>query len=137
MLEYAISLTSAAVKNDVLKAIDDKYPGSYEDDEYPISNKQPTIWVTTPLSYEDIESIPGVKSANPVYKGEGKPCRCGSGLPNYSLEDANGIFCARICDNCEAETKAKYRPEIFTDPNYTVDEEVDPEECIAYHDEDY
>ena len=34
------------------------------------------------------------------------------------LYDVHGIYCCRYCDECEAETRAQFRPEIFTDPNY-------------------
>jgi hypothetical protein len=40
-------------------------------------------------------------------------CRCGSELPRYDLTDAAGIFCCYVCEECEAEKKKKYRPEIF------------------------
>jgi hypothetical protein len=44
------------------------------------------------------------------------------------LIDARGIYCCRVCEDCEAEKKARYRPEIFTDSNYYADEPID-EEC--------
>ena len=44
-----------------------------------------------------------------------------------SLVDARGIFCAYVCPICEADKRAKFRPEIFTDSNYACDEPV--EEC--------
>jgi len=43
------------------------------------------------------------------------------------LRDARGIFCAYVCDRCEAEKRDRYRPEIFTDCDYdTFDERIDP-----------
>jgi hypothetical protein len=41
------------------------------------------------------------------------------------LLDARGIFCCYVCDACEVEKKARYRPEIFTDSNYRHDEPID------------
>lgn len=38
----------------------------------------------------------------------------------YPLYDARGVYVARVCYECEAATRAKYRPEIFTDPNYDL-----------------
>ena len=32
--------------------------------------------------------------------------------------DARGIPTARVCLDCQASKRAKYRPEIFTDRNY-------------------
>jgi hypothetical protein len=42
-----------------------------------------------------------------------KLCPCGSGLPRRELVDAAGIFCTFVCDKCEAEKRAKFRPQIF------------------------
>jgi hypothetical protein len=55
-------------------------------------------------------------------------CPCGSGLPRRELVDARGIFCTFVCDRCEAEKKAHYRPDIFTDPNYETTEPVEEDE---------
>ena len=44
------------------------------------------------------------------------------------LYDARGIFCCYVCDECEQSKRARYRPEIFTDPNYWTDEPVEPED---------
>jgi len=52
-------------------------------------------------------------------------CPCGSGLPRRTLEDARGIFCAFVCNECEAGKKAKYRADIFTNPNYFTDEPIE------------
>ena len=46
--------------------------------------------------------------------------------PNFSrLYDVHGIYCCRICDVCEAEKRARFRPEIFTDPDYERSEDID------------
>lgn len=42
-----------------------------------------------------------------------RPCQCGSGLERHALNDARGLFCGYVCDKCEDEVKAQYRPEIF------------------------
>jgi hypothetical protein len=55
-------------------------------------------------------------------------CGCGSGLTRYALHDARGIFCGYICERCEAKTKSKYRPDIFTDANYWHDEPIEEDE---------
>lgn len=55
-------------------------------------------------------------------------CSCGSGLESWELYDARGIFCCRVCDRCEDEKTARYRPEIFTNPHYEADEPIEPEE---------
>ena len=57
-----------------------------------------------------------------------KLCRCGSGLPRRDLCDARGIFCAYVCDKCERRQRAKYRQEIFTDPQYSTDEPVEEDQ---------
>lgn len=56
-----------------------------------------------------------------------RPCPCGSGLSRFRLYDARGIFVATVCEDCEGRTRAKYRPEIFTDRNYWTDEPVEPD----------
>lgn len=56
-----------------------------------------------------------------------RPCPCGSGLPSDQLFDARGIYCCRICPACEAEKRAHYRPEIFTNPSYEADEPIEPD----------
>ena len=57
-----------------------------------------------------------------------KLCNCGSGLERFELSDARGIFCGFVCDKCEAKTRAKYRPEIFSNGNYYADEPIEPED---------
>lgn len=57
---------------------------------------------------------------------KGRPlCPCGSCLPRRTLEDARGIFCTYVCNECEAKQKAKYRADIFTNPNYPTIEQIE------------
>lgn len=51
-------------------------------------------------------------------------CMCGSGKDRYPLEDARGIFCCNVCDDCIEEKKKSYRSDIFTDSNYVTNEEI-------------
>jgi len=53
-----------------------------------------------------------------------KPCPCGSGEPRRELVDARGIFCTFVCDRCEKQKRAKFRSDIFVDPNYWTEEEL-------------
>jgi hypothetical protein len=57
-----------------------------------------------------------------------KLCSCGSGEVRRELRDARGIFCTYVCDRCERQQRAKYRPDIFTDANYWTDEPVEEDE---------
>ena len=52
-------------------------------------------------------------------------CTCGSNKESYPLEDARGIFCGIVCEDCVEEKKSQYRPEIFTDSDYWTDEPID------------
>ncbi len=54
-----------------------------------------------------------------------KPCRCGSGEPRRELRDAHNIFCAFVCDACEAEKRAEFDPRIFTANPYPADEPIE------------
>lgn len=54
-----------------------------------------------------------------------KPCACGSSEPRRDLYDARGIFVAYVCDWCEARVRQRYRPDIFTNPDYWHDETLD------------
>jgi hypothetical protein len=54
-----------------------------------------------------------------------RTCPCGSDKPNWILTDARGIYVARVCEDCEDTTRAKYRPDIFTDPGYWHDEPIE------------
>lgn len=42
--------------------------------------------------------------------------------------DARGIPLGRVCDDCVATLRAKYRPDVLTDPNYWHDEPIDADE---------
>ena len=54
-----------------------------------------------------------------------KPCRYGSGEPRRELRDAHNIYCAFVCDDCEAEKRAEFDPRIFTADPYPADEPVE------------
>lgn len=54
-----------------------------------------------------------------------RPCTCGSGMYRHELRDARGIFCAYVCARCEADKRARYRAEIFTDAAYEADEQIE------------
>jgi hypothetical protein len=56
-----------------------------------------------------------------------KLCPCGSGESRRELVDARGIFCTFVCDKCEKQKRAKFRPDIFTDSQYWTDEPVEEE----------
>jgi hypothetical protein len=51
------------------------------------------------------------------------------GVRGWELVDARGVYCGRVCERCEAEKRARYRPEILTsyDEN-DVNEAIDGEE---------
>tara|TARA_R110000824_G_scaffold148242_3_gene317870 strand:+ start:55425 stop:56348 length:924 start_codon:yes stop_codon:yes gene_type:complete len=57
-----------------------------------------------------------------------KHCDCGSGLPREEKYDARNIFVFYYCHRCEEVKKSKYRSEIFTDPGYWADEEIEPDD---------
>jgi len=42
---------------------------------------------------------------------------CNSGKYHEAVYDARGIYVGKVCEDCEKQTLAPYRPEIFTDPN--------------------
>jgi hypothetical protein len=54
-------------------------------------------------------------------------CDCPAHLPRRAIRDARNIFCCFVCDGCEEERRARYRPDIFTDPNYWHDEPIEEE----------
>ena len=54
-----------------------------------------------------------------------KHCICGSGHLQRPLYDARQIFVAYVCDDCERKVRGRYRPEVFTDPNYETTEDID------------
>ncbi len=43
----------------------------------------------------------------------GRLCQCGSKKERYALNDAAGIFCTYVCEDCEDRARQKYRAEIF------------------------
>lgn len=52
-------------------------------------------------------------------------CACGSRLQKRDLVDARGIFCGYVCDRCEKTARARFRPEVFANGDYTTDEPID------------
>ena len=56
-----------------------------------------------------------------------RECNCGSGKPSWELLDSRGIYCGRVCEDCEAAARASFRPEIFEDSSYWHDEPVEEE----------
>ena len=56
-----------------------------------------------------------------------RPCDCAWTQPGtrFPMYDARGIFLTYACDNCEVEKRLRYRPDVFTDPNYEADEPID------------
>jgi hypothetical protein len=53
---------------------------------------------------------------------------CDSGLYHEEVYDARCIFVGKVCEKCREENLGGFRSDIFTDPNYPVDEPVDEEE---------
>jgi hypothetical protein len=45
--------------------------------------------------------------------------------PKRALVDARGIFCCYVCDSCEKDRRATFRPEIFEDAGYEADEPIE------------
>lgn len=45
-------------------------------------------------------------------------CTCGSGLQSFWQYDARNIPLCRTCAKCHDKAMRRYRPDIFTDPNY-------------------
>ena len=54
-----------------------------------------------------------------------RPCPCGSGEPRRELRDAMSIFCAFVCDACEAGKRTEFDPRIFTANPYPADEPIE------------
>jgi hypothetical protein len=52
-------------------------------------------------------------------------CPCGSNEEPWIESDARGLPIGYVCNNCVEQKKAKYRPEIFYDPNYECDERIE------------
>ena len=57
-----------------------------------------------------------------------RECSCGSGEWPEAARDARGIFISYVCSRCRRERLQGYRPEIFTDPQYPADEQIEPGE---------
>ena len=53
---------------------------------------------------------------------------CNSGLYHEPVYDARNIYVASVCSKCRQEILSKFRPEIFTDPNYETDEPIEEDE---------
>jgi hypothetical protein len=71
------------------------------------------------------DSLGGDSTRRPAGRPKRPLCPCGSGLPRRILEDARGIFCTFVCSECETRQKAKFRADIFTDPNYPTYEQIE------------
>ena len=54
-------------------------------------------------------------------------CLCGSGHPRRDLRDAHGIFCAFVCDACEARKRWQFDQRIFVSSTYRNDEPIEAE----------
>jgi hypothetical protein len=52
-------------------------------------------------------------------------CPCGSGHYREAEYDARGIFLTYLCEVCEEDKLGRYRPEVFDDSRYWVDEALD------------
>jgi len=50
---------------------------------------------------------------------------CDSGKYHEAVYDARGIYCGKVCEDCEAELRQQFRPEIFTDSQYQTDEPIE------------
>ena len=57
-----------------------------------------------------------------------RPCPCNSGLASRWHNDARGIALFRGCSKCTPEKMKRFRPEVLTDPNYSADEPIEPED---------
>lgn len=45
-------------------------------------------------------------------------------LNSWEVYDARGIYLTRVCDRCEREKLAGYRPEVLRDPGYDHSEPI-------------
>lgn len=57
-----------------------------------------------------------------------RDCHCKSGLLDYPVTDARGIFITYACKKCEEEKTSGYRKDIMENPNYWAEEDIEPEE---------
>ena len=55
-------------------------------------------------------------------------CPCGSRREAWILRDARGIECGYVCEDCEEETRKKYKPEVFENPHYYFGERIEPDD---------
>jgi hypothetical protein len=74
------------------------------------------------MGMQTVELFPG--QFREIYVNE---CNCGSGLAREEIRDARGIFVTYACSKCKKEKLLGYRPEIFSNPNYFADEEIEPD----------
>ena len=82
-----------------------------------------TFWIDTDIPYWEVEKLSGVADA----LRDRDVCSCGSGERKDELLDARGIYCCSYCPSCEAEKRARYRPEVLENPSYEADEQIEPE----------
>jgi hypothetical protein len=54
-------------------------------------------------------------------------CNCGSDLSAEPIFDARGIYLTRACPECRKQKLSRFRKDVLHDPNYWVDEPIDPE----------
>lgn len=123
MSEIGIKVKSKKEKSAVVTAIKSLDSEAFLDEDHGLY-----FWMTTSVDPFDIEKIPNVDYVLRIYRGQNRPCTCGSGRPCFSLEDARGIHCSMVCEKCEKEVKSRYRPEIFEDGDYEADEQIEPED---------
>lgn len=57
-----------------------------------------------------------------------RECPCGSGLPSTWQYDARNIPLKRTCERCHEKAMSGYRREVLTNPNYSADEPIEPED---------
>jgi len=79
------------------------------------------FWIDTEIPYWEVERLSGVADAI----RERDVCSCGSGERKEELDDARGIYCCSYCSSCEAEKRARYRPEVLESPSYEADEQIE------------
>ena len=54
-----------------------------------------------------------------------RECPCGSGKESWWEYDARGIALCRVCETCRKAKLARYRPDVFTNPQYWADEPIE------------
>lgn len=55
------------------------------------------------------------------------PCPCGSGKSSIWQYDARGIELFRTCEDCHDRKMKSVHPDVLSNPNYYVDENIDDE----------